>query len=359
MADLGALKILLFVCCVLAGGLKISSGCIWDSDTLAEERRKSPDMAELILGRKTAATDTTALNKRIERLKAKPRQTDPAWWNELAGAYLRLGQPQRAAEALEPLRARFPNDYGIHANLGTAYHLLGRYSEAEREIARDLELNPEAHFGLEVYHLALLQYLSRDADYQARHVYVDEFTPAFLDFRRLWGVVPDQNPIETNTMIDAVQMAALRKELQTTAPSEPIYQHLLEQLAALDSPPAYRLKWNLGTHPNFQKGVRYMAELNSSQPACFVMLGMACLATRDLNLAVAAFERAKALGSPQAALLDQKIARIDDHIREAMNHRRPWTNVPVVTVVVVGVALLMAIIIRRRRLARRQVEARR
>ena len=30
--------------------------------------------------------------------------------------------------------ARFANDYGVHANLGTAYHLMGRYADASREI---------------------------------------------------------------------------------------------------------------------------------------------------------------------------------------------------------------------------------
>ena len=70
-----------------------------------------------------------------------------------------MGQPREVVELPEPLREKFANDYGFHANLGTAYHLLGRYPEAEREIARDLEINPDAHFGLEKYHLALLQYL--------------------------------------------------------------------------------------------------------------------------------------------------------------------------------------------------------
>ena len=137
--------------------LAAARACIWDSDTLADEKRKSPHIAALILGSKRATTDTNALLKRINTLKANPRENDPAWWNDLAGAHLRLGNAQEAASLLEPLLSQFSEDYGIHANLGTAYHLLGRYAEAEREIARDLELNPDAHFGLEVYHLALLQ----------------------------------------------------------------------------------------------------------------------------------------------------------------------------------------------------------
>jgi tetratricopeptide (TPR) repeat protein len=99
------------------------------------------------------------------------------------GAYIRVGEPAEAVKLLEPARDRFPNDYGVRANLGTAYHLLGRYAEAEKEIAKDLEINPNAHFGLEKYHLALLQYLSRDRDYQSRHLYIDEWTGEFFKRR--------------------------------------------------------------------------------------------------------------------------------------------------------------------------------
>ncbi len=99
------------------------------------------------------------------RLVEQPR------WNLGPAGTDRRGRPR-----LEGVLLKFPNNYGIHANLGTACHMLGRYAEAEQEIRRDLEINPEAHFGLEKYHLALLQYLAKPKDYQARHVYVDEWS---------------------------------------------------------------------------------------------------------------------------------------------------------------------------------------
>jgi hypothetical protein len=37
-------------------------------------------------------------------------------------------------------------------------------------------------------------------------------------------------------------------------------------LASGDAPPPYRFKWNLGKKPNFAKGIRYIAELNSKEP---------------------------------------------------------------------------------------------
>ena len=129
------------------------AACLWDSDTLNDEKRHSPTLAEAILAPGGQHEDVKALNERIKRLLAARKEDEPAWWSDLAGAHLRLGEPAEAVKMLEPLTNRFPQDYGIHANLGTAYHLLGRYAEAEREIARDLEINPDAHFGLEKYHL--------------------------------------------------------------------------------------------------------------------------------------------------------------------------------------------------------------
>jgi len=158
----------------------VAQACRWDSDTLKDEKKQHPTLARAILEPTNEVTDVAALMARIKRLRSNPEKGDPAWWNDLAGAYLRLGQPLEAVKTLEPVTNRFSTDYGIHANLGTAYHLLRRYEDAEREIARDLEINPEAHFGLEKYHLALLQYLIRNDSYRLRHVYVDEFTQAFL-----------------------------------------------------------------------------------------------------------------------------------------------------------------------------------
>src|SRR5579862_1898970 len=157
-----------------------ATACVWDADSLSHEKSRSHDLAQTILGIPEVSEDTNKLQTRIRDLRANPQENDANWWNNLAGAYLRLNEPQKAVDLLQPIVEKFPNDYGIHANLGTAYHLLGRYQDAEKEIARDLEINPGAHFGLEKYHLALLQYLVRDPKYRSRHLYVDEFTVAFL-----------------------------------------------------------------------------------------------------------------------------------------------------------------------------------
>src|SRR5260370_5386228 len=91
--------------------------CLWDRDTLADEKKKSPKMAEILFAGAPPPQDSAPLLQRIRDLTGLPNKSDPAWWNDLAGAYLRLNQPKQAVELLEPVAAQFTNDYGIHANL--------------------------------------------------------------------------------------------------------------------------------------------------------------------------------------------------------------------------------------------------
>src|SRR4051812_48098068 len=74
--------------------------------------------------------------------------------------------------------------------------------------------------------------------------------------------------------------------------------------------PGYRKNWDLSSDTNFQAGVMYMARFTPREPACFVMLGVACLAqqNRELHLAIAAFEKATKLGSLQKPILQERIA---------------------------------------------------
>ena len=136
---------------------------------------------------------------------------------------------------------KFDTNYGIHANLGTAYHLLGRYKEAEHEIARDLQINPDAHFGLEKYHLALLQYLSRDTNYQYRHVYVDEFTESFLHGGIKAYPYPTAMPFDVGDT-NAARRAELEDELHrlptTGENAQRERRDFLRGLADSDLPPA-------------------------------------------------------------------------------------------------------------------------
>jgi tetratricopeptide (TPR) repeat protein len=309
---------------VLLGSVVIVSACIWDAATIEEERARRPDLAEVILNTNRPPANTAALLKRIAVLNASHRTNDVNWWNDLAGAHLRLGRAEEAVKLLTPVVERFADDYGINANLGTAHHLAGNYVEAEKFIRRGIELNPKAHFGLERYHLALLQYLVRDAEYERRHVFVDEWTQTFLlnrpeFFSHRGGDRTDvltNSPIASTPSTNEVSRFVSYSDDKRRSKTE----EELAEGADRDVSPEYRRQWNLASDTNFLPGVTYMAELNPKEPAVFVMAGIAAFSKRDFNLGVAAFERAIALNSPQADLLRWKIADARDFISKARHN---------------------------------------
>jgi hypothetical protein len=145
-----------------------------------------------------------------------------------------------------------------------------------------LEINPEAHFGLEKYHLALLRYLNRHAEFQEEHVYIEAWS-------------------------DSLHRA-----------HDAAYGSLSDEALA------NKFDEQFLNATNLLEGVMYMAQLNPKQPACWVMLGLVCIrhGQRDLNLGKAAFERAIRLGSPQRELLEAKIAALDEHISKARSEKR-------------------------------------
>jgi len=302
-----------------------ATACIWDAQSLSREKSRSHDLAQTILGESKSLEDTNRLRATIKDLEGNRKENDVNWWNNLAGAHLRLNESQAAVALLEPVVAKFPDDYGIHANLGTAYHLLGRYQEAEKEIARDLEINPNAHFGLEKYHLALLEYLVRDQKYQARHVYVDESTAMLLSSYNGGRLSPGPNEELFQVMAEdySNNIAAAEADyafMLKTNESDYHLSQMLGTVAALDPRPAYRTNWNLLTDTNFEAGVIYMAQMNPKEPACFTMLGMAAWKKRDYHLAVSAFEKAVALGSPQSDLLKKRVAALNEYISKSRNN---------------------------------------
>src|SRR5262249_18386880 len=156
-------------------------------------------------------------------------------------------------------------------------------------------------------------------NYQARHLYVDEFTSAFLMTYRGGHLYAP--------MSDALSQSAAEEYSNNVAAAEADYDALLKwngdesersqklaTLAAVDPQPPYRTNWDLEKDPNFEAGVIYMAQMNPKEPACFTMLGVAAWNDRNYHLAVTAFEKAMALGSPQSDLLKKRIGGLNEYI---------------------------------------------
>lgn len=145
--------------------------CLWDTDTLAQERSRFPSTLELITGKFPRHSDAFykwRLRDRRERLDGHP--DDLSTYNDLAVAHDKLGHHDRAIEWMHKKRERLANPdlddetrqtelYRTLANLGTFYLHAGNYERGIEFIDRALIVNPEAHFGRERYQKYLAEYL--------------------------------------------------------------------------------------------------------------------------------------------------------------------------------------------------------
>ena len=71
----------------------------------------------------------------------------------------KLGQTDLAIETILKKEEISPGLYETYANLGTFYIHAGRLKEGLEEIEKAIEINPDAHFGREVYQKLLVEYV--------------------------------------------------------------------------------------------------------------------------------------------------------------------------------------------------------
>ena len=145
-------------------GILIQSGhaCLWDSDTIEMERSKFPSVLELIVGkflRHSKPFYEWRIEDRTARLENASDYEQPALYDDLAVAYEKTGQTQKAIELTLELEERVPGRYETAANLGTFYIHSGQFEEGLKHIERALEINPDAHFGRERYQKLLVEYV--------------------------------------------------------------------------------------------------------------------------------------------------------------------------------------------------------
>lgn len=134
--------------------------CLWDSDTLEEERRQFPSVLELITGkflRHSPAFYEWRIEDRKKRIEEEPENV--ALYDDLAVAYEKTGQTDLAIETILKKEEISPGLYETYANLGTFYIHAGRLEEGLKEIEKAIEINPDAHFGREVYQKLLVEYV--------------------------------------------------------------------------------------------------------------------------------------------------------------------------------------------------------
>jgi len=137
----------------------VVSACLWDHDTLRQERSQFPAALELITGkflRHSPEFYEWRIKDRQEKLKTDP--TNLAYHDDLAVAYSKVGRTKDAIATMQAKEKLKPGLYETYSNLGTFYILAGDFEAGLPYIDKALEINPDAHFGREKYQKWLVEY---------------------------------------------------------------------------------------------------------------------------------------------------------------------------------------------------------
>ena len=139
--------------------------CGWDSDTIEMERQQFPSIHELITGkflRHSKEFYYWRTKDREEKIKMYPDSI--ALYDDLAWAYDKIGEQDKAIDIMLKKDKLSPGLYETYANLGTHHVHKGESKTGVEYIKRAIEINPEAHFGREVYQMHLVEYVIAKKD---------------------------------------------------------------------------------------------------------------------------------------------------------------------------------------------------
>lgn len=183
----------------------LAIACMWDYDTIRMERSRFPTVLELITGkflRHSPEYYRWRIADREKRLKESPN--DLALMDDLAVAYDKLGESQKAVDLARKQLELKPDRYETRSNLATFLFHVGKLEESLAMVDSALAINPNAHFGREKYQKSLTEYvLKRRKDGQSSlplaNVFIDE------------KVKPDQDPALYQVNVEASFASHLQK----------------------------------------------------------------------------------------------------------------------------------------------------
>ena len=140
--------------------LAAAQACLWDTDTIATEKSRFPEIADLIGGSfpRHSKEFYQWRKARCEAALAKGDQA-PSVYDDLAVSQHKLGDHLAAIATMQAKERVHPHLYETCSNLGTFYIYSNDLEQAEAWIQRALEINKNAHFGREQYQLWLVQWL--------------------------------------------------------------------------------------------------------------------------------------------------------------------------------------------------------
>jgi len=197
-------------------GLPLSvAACLWDRDTPSDEAKGLPEVVAVLTGR-FPRNPPLFYEMRLARVAARLQEhpEDLGAYDDAGVACDRLGLGDEAVAWMDKKRARLePLDasrpevkeqrYRYHANLGTflVHRWVRRGADrtkidevkaARDEIAKALEINPDAHFGREKYQLRALEWVVNPPKAEGRQ-YGSQYLPSLLgwSFDDIYGEQTD------------------------------------------------------------------------------------------------------------------------------------------------------------------------
>ena len=127
-----------------------AAACLWDYDTLRDEKRGLPGVAEVLAGQ-WEQHSRFFYEHRVAGMKAKLAAHPDDWdaMDNLAVADAKLDDLNAAIAVMLDKERRHPGQYTTASNLGTFYMFKGDLPAAIAQLKRALAINPNAHFGRE------------------------------------------------------------------------------------------------------------------------------------------------------------------------------------------------------------------
>lgn len=145
---------------ILLVAAPLALACMWDYDTLIQERARFPSTLEIITGkflRHSREFYQWRIQDRLKKLEKEPGNF--AWLDDLAVAYDKIGQNAKAIETILIKNKFQANLYETESNLAVFLFHAGKLEESIQRLDLAIKINPDAHFGREVYQKYLTEYV--------------------------------------------------------------------------------------------------------------------------------------------------------------------------------------------------------
>ena len=297
---------LLFFCAV-----RRSCACMWDYDTIRDEKRGLPGIAEILAGRFEKHSRFFYEQRVVcmtTLLRSDPKNLDA--WDNLAVAYEKLDDRDKAIETILKKDRIASGQYTTYANLGTFYLHKGDLENGILAIRKAIEINPDAHFGREEYQLKVAEFLLA-AKKEPR--LLSEMN--FLEYAGVLKPLP-RNFQEYMAAHHYESSPETRPATQPVEESEQDLQELLQSEISERVSRGHPLALSeMGVKENVFDGIAGMIRFGTGTSAeLYLTLGDLLVARRDLNLAYRAYQCALDFDHPRKAYLEEIMKRISDRI---------------------------------------------